>query len=335
MTIAVKIRGIYATALTRYFLDQGVSVIDPSAAIQERFSGLGLPVRPDTPDVEITGIDDDNGVVLIGKDEWTLSSVLNLLRKGFLDAVCLKDGNRAHIEWPYDAKSTMDDLRHRIVPTLIGHHRLKIICPGSVDEQEAFLYRRPQDRKTLSSILQRRLVWETYYRGKSIAIDHLKTNGRLLSLTPGKLIEANAEERTLLIERSDFRAGGLYDGLNIPKLEGDYALTRIREGSWICAHQYFRETGDWIGTYYNINTGIECHPNKVRYVDLEIDVVQRPGEPFAVIDAPLLDEVLERGFVTKELKDRAESIAKSLAGEQGVCPGLSSFGNIDPLVGET
>jgi hypothetical protein len=314
MTIAVKIRGIYATALTRYFLDRGVSVIDPSAAIQERFSGLDRPVRPDTPDVEITGIDDDNGVVFKGKDEWTLNSVLNLLRKDFLDAVCLKDGNRAHIEWPYDAKSTMDDLRHRVVPTLIGHHRLKIICPESVDEQEAFLHHRPQDRETLSSSLQRRLVWETYNRCKSIDIDHVKTNGRLLSLTPGKVIEANIEEKTLLIERSHFRAGGLYDGLNTPKLHGDYALTRIREGTWVCTHEYFRKSGDWIGTYYNINTGIECHPNKVRYVDLEIDVVQRPGEPFEVIDAPLLNEAMERGFVTKELKDRAESIAESLAG---------------------
>ena len=79
------------------------------------------------------------------------------------------------------------------------------------------------------------------------------------------------------------------------------------------------------GTYVNINTGVEVYPSngnspgKIRYVDLEIDVVKAPvNEKPRIIDQHLLKRAVQRGFITKEMADQSRSKA------QLICDELSS-----------
>ena len=69
MMVAVKIRGIYATALTRFFLDQGVNVVSPSDPIIRRFGKAKGLVLVGSHDVEITDSDDKEGIRIEGESE--------------------------------------------------------------------------------------------------------------------------------------------------------------------------------------------------------------------------------------------------------------------------
>ena len=122
----------------------------------------------------------------------------------------------------------------------------------------------------------------------------------------------------MTMKRAKFKGRFKYDGLNIPKEEGDYAITRAKEGDWFYAHNYFRQSGQLIGTYYNINTLVEFYPESIRYVDLEIDVVRWTDGKIQVIDEESLDRHLEAGYLNEELKKRAEQTAYELKAAERV-----------------
>jgi predicted RNA-binding protein associated with RNAse of E/G family len=75
----------------------------------------------------------------------------------------------------------------------------------------------------------------------------------------------------------------------------------------------------------NVNTGVEVYPSsgsnpsRIRYVDLEIDVVSPAQGETRIIDQHLLKRGVQRGFITKEMADIARMKAKaaysSLAGD--------------------
>jgi hypothetical protein len=62
--LAVRIRGIYTTALTRAFLDAGHDVVDASPPIRERFDAA---LSEGDRDVDVTTTDDRQGVGLTGR----------------------------------------------------------------------------------------------------------------------------------------------------------------------------------------------------------------------------------------------------------------------------
>ncbi len=59
-----RVRGIYATAITKILLDNGVQITQPTQPIIERFKITNPTYQP--PDVTIKDLDDKNGVVIIG-----------------------------------------------------------------------------------------------------------------------------------------------------------------------------------------------------------------------------------------------------------------------------
>lgn len=317
MDIHLKIRGIYATALTRFFLDRGLTIVSPSEVIQRRF-GNSRRIDPDRPmDVSIDDLYNAQGILLEGHPE-PLDAVIELVRVAFKDAILRKRAIDVHhalieVEFPYLAKSQLDALRARVVPTIFNHHRLRIIASEDVDLiEKKELAHHPEKREQVSQNMEKRLIWDGYRVGKELGIDHVKLNGRLISLSEGEILEIDPEEKRLSLKRWKFKGRGRYDGLNIPKEAGDYAITQVKEGDWFYVHNYFRRDGQPIGTYYNINTLIEYYPDRIRYVDLEIDVVRWPDGKTQIIDQESLERHLEGGYLSEALKERAEKTANQV-----------------------
>ena len=92
----------------------------------------------------------------------------------------------------------------------------------------------------------------------------------------------------------------------------DYSLTYFKENDWFLKHIYYTSKGLIKGTYWNINTPIEFYPDHIRYLDLHIDVIQRPEADPKIIDQGKLEKALSRGFISEELFQKSFEIAQSL-----------------------
>jgi hypothetical protein len=317
MDIHLKIRGIYTTALTRFFLDEGLTIVSPSEVIQRRF-GNSRRIDPDRPmDVSIDDLYNAQGILLEGHPE-PLGTVIQILKDAFKDAIFRNRADDVHhafveVEFPYLAKSQLDALRACVVPTIFNHHRLRIIASEYVNLiEKKELAHHPEKREKVSQNMEKRLIWDGYRVGRELGIDHVKLNGRLISLSEGEILEIDPGEKRLSLKRWKFKGRGKYDGLNIPKEAGDYAITQVKEEDWFYVHNYFRRDGRLIGTYYNINTLIEFYPDRIRYVDLEIDVVRWPNGKTQIIDQESLHRHLEGGYLSQALKERAEKTANEV-----------------------
>jgi Ribonuclease G/E len=312
----IKIRGIYATALTKLFLDQGFSVVQPSTVISRRFD-MGLKFFPS--EVLIKDREDKQGIVIVGKIE-EVEKVIQTIKSSFIDAIVreispldhLKERSKValqpgfitfEVEFPYLAKSRLDRLRNRVTPTVWGHHRFKTFASELVDEVEEEL--QCKERKEIEERLKKVLYLK---KGKILQIEHVKPEGRVIRLRNGEIIRFRPREITLLRE---FSGKGGYDGLDIPKEKGDFGITRIKEGSWIVRHAYYSKDKNLKGEIYNINTPVELYPDRVRYVDLHIDVVRREDE-VKIIDEKRLEEALKSGYVNEKLASSAKKIARAV-----------------------
>lgn len=184
------------------------------------------------------------------------------------------------VEFPGASKHTLDRWRDRVIPTDPGYHRRQ-------SAPEALTMPREGDR---------------------VRIEHAKAHSELSAVYTGQVIETTPER---IIVRREIKSAGFYDGLNISKEPGDYAVTEFRQGAWHYETRYYQCDGVLKGIYVNINTPIEIYADRVRYVDLEIDVVQRPGEPAQIIDEPELRRIAH--LVSPKLIERARAIAHECA----------------------
>ncbi len=319
MTQALNIRGIYATALTSFFLGKGIAIASPSEETYQRFMRIENARFNEASDGEIRDIEGGQGVLIRG-DPVACGRALDLIKEHFLDVVFRERMDvlplAGEVEFARRAKSALDEERNKIVPTLHHHHRLKIVASGVVDwTEKKELTDHPEDRKALSEHLEKRLIWDGYAPGKEMAIEHVKLDGRVLHLSQGELIEADFRERKLTLKRMKFKGRTRYDGLNIDKKEGDYAITEAREGDWFYLHTYFRGDGQLIGRYYNVNTPVEFYPDKIRYVDLDVDVIEWPNGKVDVIDDLLLEKQVGAGFLSGRLHEKAIHVAYELREE--------------------
>jgi len=311
MELFVEIRGIYATALTRFFLERGIAVASPSEAVAGPHRETEGPSSHALASVRVSDLSDQQGVLIQGSRKES-GLVIRHLQDAFVDVICRPAPGQGGVavEFPCLAKSLLDDLRNTVLPTVVNHHRLSLIAPDSVDlveKKELALH--PERRKALSRSLGDALVWDTYRQGVKIEIEHVKLDGRILNLSAGEIVELDRNERRLTLKRSQFKGRTTYDGLEIPKDHGDYAISVVREGEWFYQHTYCRHHGALIGDYYNINTWVEFYPDRIRYVDLEVDVVAWPDGRAEITDEDEVREKCERGYITPELRDRAISTA--------------------------
>jgi hypothetical protein len=235
--------------------------------------------------------------------------------------------SNADIEFPAEVKDALDKTRAKIKPTLDHHHFYKSAGYASlVDFAEMIIEERPAEKEYITSKLEKVVIQDMPKKNDPINIEHVKLDGRSIVLTKGRVIEDAPHK---LIIRRQFRytnrklkmAPDYPDGVDVPRTEGDYALTQVEPGALTLVTDYYSKEGELKGTYVNVNTGIEIYPSngtnpsRIRYIDLEIDVVAPKQGETRIIDQHLLKRAVQRGFITQEMADQARAKAKSVYAE--------------------
>ena len=204
----LKIMGMYATALTRFFLDEGALIACPSQTVAERFGEEAHLLVREEHEIEIGDLEHSEGIFLTGPDD-KMSPVIAALRGKFWDLVFRWQGDDITAEFPIVSKSMLDGLRHRVVPTVPGHHHLKNFASALLDLLEKKeLAGHPEKREAIGCNLAARLVWDSCQPGREVRIEHVKLDGRVISLRPGRILAADARQGRLLLKREGFKPGG-------------------------------------------------------------------------------------------------------------------------------
>ncbi|MCK4310731.1 MAG: DUF402 domain-containing protein, partial [Methanomicrobia archaeon] len=140
-----------------------------------------------------------------------------------------------------------------------------------------------------------------------IEIEHIKEYP--ITLGDAEVLEF---EYPKLVLRRNFLGRGHYDGLNIKKEFRDYAITEIEEGKWYFTHKYYSKDDELKGVYYNVCTPVEIYQDRIRYFDLEIDVIEDVEGNRRIIDEDKLEKAVETGRINKNLEKKALEVAESL-----------------------
>jgi probable ribonuclease FAU-1 len=141
-----------------------------------------------------------------------------------------------------------------------------------------------------------------------VKAEHIKLSGKPIRPREGILVEAGPEK--IVLRRS--LSQGRYDGLDLPIEKGDFSLSEIREHDWYVKHRYYNQDGKLKGEYYNINTPVEVYPYGARYLDLEIDVIRRPGERPFLTDREELSIARHKGLIGPGLEKKALEVAEDM-----------------------
>ena len=279
----IRLRGIFTIALTKLFLDEGFQLVDPSKDIIEKFVDYRDRFLFDKKeDILITDKADRQGIEIRGSKNY-IDKLKERLSVILPDPIFrFKKHNIMQVEFPYGCKSFLDNLRDKVTPTVTNHHRLYIINSSYLDYVEReYIYNNPKDKVRVSK--------------------------EILNIDP--------KRRVLLLKRKFYRVGSIYDGLNMKIEEGDYTITILCEGGWYYKHLYFRKNGKHLGTYLNINTPIEFYPDRVRYIDLEVDIIIK-GQKRELIDIDKLNSYYNLGYISQFLRNKIFSFLESLLKDQ-------------------
>jgi hypothetical protein len=308
--LSIRVRGIYATALSALLPRHGFEVVEASLVIAER---LGLSTAGDAA-VSLRDRADHQAVRLAGAARCAEQAARRLAAL-LPDAIPrpLRGSDEWEIELPGGSKAALDATRATVWPTLPGHHHLKILAQNEVDRAEASLANGRGAVNDLARDLRRRFLLPGLRTGRDIFIEHVKPFGKVISL-PGRVatLEADAGERIRLGLARIFRPGGSFDSLNEPKLVGDHGATDLLEGSWVARRTYRRANGAPIGELYNIQTPVELYPDRARYLDLQVDVAAWPDGRVEIVDLPDLDEDVAAGLLSAKLAARAVAVAEGV-----------------------
>jgi hypothetical protein len=267
-------------------------------------------------DVSIVDRTDRQGVILEGSPDRT-ADVMETLRNALFDVISRrvnhpenKDIAIYDVEFPFLSKACLDRIRGEVVPTMEGHHRFRIIASEYVDLVEREVEKYPFKMGNMEEAVKRRVILDSLGRGKGLKIEHIKPEGKVIQLRGGEITFLSDDKKEMLIRRT--LKGRRYNGLDLAIEKGDYAITRVREGDWSVKHSYYSGEGVLKGEYWNINTPVEFYPEKIRYVDLHVDVVmKRRGRP-EIIDREQLEHLVEKGYIKGELALKALEVAEAL-----------------------
>ncbi|MHA1768423.1 MAG: ribonuclease E/G [Candidatus Thorarchaeota archaeon] len=246
--------------------------------------------------------------------------------------------SNADIEFPAEVKEALDRTRAKIKPTVARHHFYKSAGYISlVDLAEMVIEERPEEKRYMSAKLEKIVSRDMPHVDDTVNVEHVKLDGRNIVLARGRVVEITP--RGFVIRRQ-FRhtsrklkmAQEYPENGSVPRDEGDYALTYVVPGMYTLVTKYFSRKNQLKGTYVNINTGVEVYPSngsgpsRIRYVDLEIDVIKAPiNDPPRIIDQHLLKRAVQRGFITEEMAEQSRARAQKACDELVANPSLESL----------
>ncbi len=202
------------------------------------------------------------------------------------------------------ARRELDSLRAAVAPTVENHHAYKSMGESyslAVDVAEKLMGKANEEEvnASLRDVIFSRL--DTYF----YIVEHVKADGSIAHLKG--VVQELADGRLVL--RRKMIPAGRYDGLNVEIEEGDYAITEMSQGEWHYINSYYSSSESLKGQLININTPLEFYPGKVRYIDLEIDVVVRPDGRTELVDETSLIDLVSEGFIDRKLYEKALSVA--------------------------
>ncbi|KXH76505.1 MAG: hypothetical protein AM326_02680 [Candidatus Thorarchaeota archaeon SMTZ-45] len=267
----------------------------------------------------------------------TAQQVFNKYNELDSTGILFEGTSNADIEFPLEVKDTLDKTRAKIKPTIKRHHFYKSAGYASlVDLAEMIIEDRPEERNYVVSKLEKVISRDLPRVDDSVNIEHVKLDGRNIVLSRGRIAETASKG---FIIRRQFRHTNrklkmnhdAQESVDVVSSEGDYALTKVIPGAFSLLTNYYSREGNVKGTYVNINTGVEVYPSngnnpgRIRYIDLEIDVVKAPiTEDPRIIDQHLLKKAVQRGFITQEMADESRSRAQAVCDELMVSNEINS-----------
>jgi len=214
------------------------------------------------------------------------------------------------IYFSYNSKLKLDDIRKKAVPTIKDHHYLRFFGKDwriLIDFTEELIENVKEE--ILHKKLFKNIFKEIFKIGKIMNVEHVLYNGKIINLTPGKIINSDSENMSIELIRK-FYGKGYYDGIEAKKEIGDYSITNYKLGDMVYRTFYYRNDGRLIGIYSNISTSIEFFPDCIRYVDLGIDVVRTINGEVKIIDKEILDKAYNENYITEKLYKKALEIAE-------------------------
>jgi len=305
-----KVRGIYATALSRLLLDHGFELVQLSKEIMER---LGVEPLERNPDLNIQDRYDRQGVEARGSVE-AVEALRLFLRKELVDVILRRrvDQHCLDVEFPWESKMRLDEYRGAVVPTVRMHH-FYMACGGLISSaadmaEKLLLKGRPPEE--VEELLRRTIDPYLSSEGSEVNVEHVKLGGAVISL--GRAMIDAYDESMLRFTRT-IRGGGVYDGLGVEREPGDRAVAEAKLGDYYMVTKYYSKAGRFKGAYINLSTPLEVYPAKIRYVDLETDVCVWPEGDVKIIDEELLERVASEGIITERLFEMVKSKAEELA----------------------
>lgn len=312
----VMVRGIYSTALLRLILKNGHEISLPTISQKERFGVWST----ESPDVMVSDTQDKHAVKILGKTEY-IEEFVRILKKDVPSTIFVgktkqlenPQGNVQLIAaFPLNAKLELDTLRSEVTYTVPWHHFCRAgseSLSSMVSFAEQLLEEGLVQPEKVYALFKEYISKLTPRLGSNIRIIHSKLDGRNIVMGPAKVIWRG---NGIIKVRRLILGGGVYDGLNVPKSPGDYAITELKKESMYTVTKYYSLNGSPKGEYYNICTPIEMYDTYVRYVDLGVDVVRPFGKEPRIIDQDEPREACAAGKLPEHIMKKAFDVAEEL-----------------------
>lgn len=166
-------------------------------------------------------------------------------------------------------KLHFDEIRGKITNTVKYHHMLKMSYGKEVDLVE--------ENRQDSLKLMENLITDF------MEIEHIKANGQIIHLKGGKVLDKsiNQNEYKITLKRY-LKENGILDGIGKKIEYGDYDIVEYNSNKWYQIHKYYNANSNLKGIYINISTPPELLKGKIRYLDLEIDIVITDSEIYVI-----------------------------------------------------
>jgi len=313
--VKVKLRGIYSTALTKLLLDHGFEIVQPSVNNQKRF---GLQQKNLPSDLNIYDRLDRQGIQAIGKAE-AIDALSSILKESLFDLVVRRpiagqiNLPLIDVEFPWLSKRKLDACRKSITPTVKAHHYYKA-CGAKISsfvDMAEKLIAMGNPIKEVEELLNNMIRDNYSFDESEIKMEHVKLNGSIVNLGSASVLSYDGSKRLIKLCRI-IKGRGMYDGLEIPRESGDYAITEAKIGDWYLKTRYYSCNDYYKGTYININTPIELYPNSIRYVDLEVDLCIKPKGNVQILDEDKFEAAVREGIVSKKLSNAVDKIVERI-----------------------